>query len=195
MSFMLNYVSVQEEEPFLILVVEVTSFWDYLSCRIGSRFLFTLFMYSLSHAWSCLFTYHVLWKALKIFKFVIYYDCHLFFLAFLLNFTDSYVCKYVSQMSVIYTIGNFILNLFLTLNEQQIVSYFISCYSVDIYSSHEGQLYCKPHFRELFKPKAVVDDDGEPRKLVCYPCNLMWCLWQIYFRVSVLCFHRIILIL
>jgi hypothetical protein len=40
------------------------------------------------------------------------------------------------------------------------------CCSVDIYSSHEGQLYCKPHFRELFKPKAVVDEDVEPRKFV-----------------------------
>ncbi|XP_069692995.1 uncharacterized protein [Periplaneta americana] len=37
--------------------------------------------------------------------------------------------------------------------------------TVDIYSSHEGQLYCKPHFRELFKPKAVVDEDIEPPRL------------------------------
>ena len=47
------------------------------------------------------------------------------------------------------------------------------CSSVDIYSSHEGQLYCKPHFRELFKPKAVVDEDVELRKLIfmfCWPC-------------------------
>ncbi|XP_071449650.1 uncharacterized protein [Hetaerina americana] len=29
--------------------------------------------------------------------------------------------------------------------------------TVDIYSSHEGQLYCKPHFKELFKPKVVVE--------------------------------------
>ena len=42
----------------------------------------------------------------------------------------------------------------------------IICSSVDIYSSHEGQLYCKPHFRELFKPKAVVDEDFELRKLI-----------------------------
>ena len=42
----------------------------------------------------------------------------------------------------------------------------IFCSSVDIYSSHEGQLYCKPHFRELFKPKAVVDEDVELRKLI-----------------------------
>ena len=41
----------------------------------------------------------------------------------------------------------------------------IFCSSVDIYSSHEGLLYCKPHFRELFKPKAVVDEDIELRKL------------------------------
>ncbi|KAJ9579279.1 hypothetical protein L9F63_024614, partial [Diploptera punctata] len=37
--------------------------------------------------------------------------------------------------------------------------------TVDIYSSHEGQLYCKPHFRELFKPKAVVEEDNEPPRL------------------------------
>jgi hypothetical protein len=41
------------------------------------------------------------------------------------------------------------------------------CSSVDIYSSHEGLLYCKPHFRELFKPKAVVDEEVELRKLMC----------------------------
>uniref|UniRef100_A0A8D8SYD6 Xin actin-binding repeat-containing protein 2 n=1 Tax=Cacopsylla melanoneura TaxID=428564 RepID=A0A8D8SYD6_9HEMI len=35
--------------------------------------------------------------------------------------------------------------------------------TLDIYSSHEGILYCKPHFRELFKPKAVVESpDPEP---------------------------------
>ncbi|KAI5735434.1 hypothetical protein M8J77_018239 [Diaphorina citri] len=35
--------------------------------------------------------------------------------------------------------------------------------TLDIYSSHEGVLYCKPHFRELFKPKAVVETpDPEP---------------------------------
>ncbi|PNF21135.1 hypothetical protein B7P43_G05074 [Cryptotermes secundus] len=37
--------------------------------------------------------------------------------------------------------------------------------TVDIYSSHEGQVYCKPHFRELFKPKAVVDEDAELPRL------------------------------
>lgn len=35
---------------------------------------------------------------------------------------------------------------------------FIS-FRVDIYSSHEGELYCKPHFKELFKPKVIVDDE------------------------------------
>ncbi|XP_054273834.1 uncharacterized protein LOC128993818 isoform X12 [Macrosteles quadrilineatus] len=35
--------------------------------------------------------------------------------------------------------------------------------TVDIYQSHEGELYCKPHFKELFKPKAVLDNaDEEP---------------------------------
>ncbi|CAH1391691.1 unnamed protein product [Nezara viridula] len=31
--------------------------------------------------------------------------------------------------------------------------------TVDIYQSHEGELYCKPHFRELFKPKVVLDEE------------------------------------
>ncbi|XP_050440191.1 F-actin-monooxygenase MICAL3 isoform X3 [Adelges cooleyi] len=35
--------------------------------------------------------------------------------------------------------------------------------TLDIYSSHEGLLYCKPHFKELFQPKAVVEED-EPIK-------------------------------
>lgn len=39
------------------------------------------------------------------------------------------------------------------------------CYRVDIYSSHEGELFCKPHFRDLFKPKVVVDND-EPGKFL-----------------------------
>lgn len=34
--------------------------------------------------------------------------------------------------------------------------------TVDIYQSHEGELYCKPHFRELFKPKAVLENTDEP---------------------------------
>nr|XP_018901985.1 PREDICTED: uncharacterized protein LOC109033694 isoform X4 [Bemisia tabaci] len=36
--------------------------------------------------------------------------------------------------------------------------------TVDTYSSHEGELFCKPHFRELFKPKAVVDDEEPVRR-------------------------------
>ncbi|XP_050525657.1 uncharacterized protein LOC126896709 isoform X16 [Daktulosphaira vitifoliae] len=35
--------------------------------------------------------------------------------------------------------------------------------TVDIYSSHEGLLYCKPHFKELFQPKVVVEEE-EPIK-------------------------------
>lgn len=30
---------------------------------------------------------------------------------------------------------------------------------MDTYQSHEQRLYCKPHFKELFQPKAVLDDD------------------------------------
>ena len=69
----------------------------------------------------------------------------------------------------------------------------IFCSSVDIYSSHEGQLYCKPHFRELFKPKAVVDEEVELRELtLCsvgrvsryirvIKTNLMQYLLSVYF--------------
>ncbi|XP_029342810.1 uncharacterized protein LOC100161216 isoform X6 [Acyrthosiphon pisum] len=36
--------------------------------------------------------------------------------------------------------------------------------TLDIYSSHEGILYCKPHFKELFKPKVVVEDEEPIRR-------------------------------
>ncbi|KAF5284248.1 hypothetical protein FQR65_LT00248 [Abscondita terminalis] len=36
---------------------------------------------------------------------------------------------------------------------------------VDNFESHEGTLYCKPHFKALFQPKAVEDDaPSKPRK-------------------------------
>lgn len=31
--------------------------------------------------------------------------------------------------------------------------------TVDNYNSHEGLIYCKPHFKQLFQPKAVLDVD------------------------------------
>ncbi|KAK9892403.1 hypothetical protein WA026_019853 [Henosepilachna vigintioctopunctata] len=34
--------------------------------------------------------------------------------------------------------------------------------NVDTYESHEGTLYCKPHFKALFAPKAVDDTDEPP---------------------------------
>lgn len=39
--------------------------------------------------------------------------------------------------------------------------------SVDTYQSHEGILYCKPHFKSLFAPKAVEESNEpvKPRKL------------------------------
>lgn len=39
--------------------------------------------------------------------------------------------------------------------------------SVDTYQSHEGILYCKPHFKTLFAPKAVEENNEpvKPRKL------------------------------
>ncbi|XP_035214564.1 xin actin-binding repeat-containing protein 2-like isoform X2 [Stegodyphus dumicola] len=37
--------------------------------------------------------------------------------------------------------------------------------NVDSYSSNEGDIYCKPHFRQLFQPKARFDgEDAAPRK-------------------------------
>lgn len=36
-------------------------------------------------------------------------------------------------------------------------------FSVDTYQSHEGTVYCKPHFKALFAPK-VVEDDIPQRK-------------------------------
>ncbi|XP_045466990.1 uncharacterized protein LOC123675614 isoform X18 [Harmonia axyridis] len=35
--------------------------------------------------------------------------------------------------------------------------------NVDTYESHEGTLYCKPHFKALFAPKAVDDIDEPPK--------------------------------
>lgn len=31
---------------------------------------------------------------------------------------------------------------------------------MDTYESHEGNLYCKPHFKSLFAPKVVEEDDS-----------------------------------
>ncbi|XP_047736745.1 uncharacterized protein LOC125177988 [Hyalella azteca] len=36
--------------------------------------------------------------------------------------------------------------------------------TLETYQSHEGTLYCKPHFKDLFRPKAVVEDPTEARK-------------------------------
>merc|ERR1711874_909252 len=36
--------------------------------------------------------------------------------------------------------------------------------SLETYQSHEGNLYCKPHFKELFQPKAVVEDETVARQ-------------------------------
>merc|ERR1712106_1229243 len=36
--------------------------------------------------------------------------------------------------------------------------------TLETYQSHEGALYCKPHFKELFQPKAVIEDENEARK-------------------------------
>ncbi|MPC58526.1 LIM domain-containing protein WLIM2b [Portunus trituberculatus] len=39
--------------------------------------------------------------------------------------------------------------------------------TLETYQSHEGVLYCKPHFKELFRPKVVVEDPDEARKERC----------------------------
>lgn len=31
---------------------------------------------------------------------------------------------------------------------------------MDSYSSHEGQIYCKPHFKQLFQPKPNFDNNN-----------------------------------
>ncbi|GFQ92155.1 putative xin actin-binding repeat-containing protein 2 [Trichonephila clavata] len=37
--------------------------------------------------------------------------------------------------------------------------------NIDNYSSNEGDIYCQPHFRQLFQPKARFDgEDAAPRK-------------------------------
>lgn len=47
------------------------------------------------------------------------------------------------------------------------ISFFVHEHSVDTYQSHEGILYCKPHFKTLFAPKAVEESNEpvKPRKL------------------------------
>ena len=42
-------------------------------------------------------------------------------------------------------------------------------HSLDSYMSHEGVLYCKPHHKELFQPKAVVNDILNEKKDVKKP--------------------------
>lgn len=34
----------------------------------------------------------------------------------------------------------------------------LQIYRVDTYESNDGTLYCKPHFKALFAPKAVEED-------------------------------------
>ncbi|KAG7160923.1 Xin actin-binding repeat-containing protein 2-like, partial [Homarus americanus] len=36
--------------------------------------------------------------------------------------------------------------------------------TLETYQSHEGVLYCKPHFKDLFRPKAVIEDPDEARR-------------------------------
>ena len=33
--------------------------------------------------------------------------------------------------------------------------------TLDTYASHQGVIYCKPHHKDLFKPKAVTKDSVE----------------------------------
>lgn len=41
-------------------------------------------------------------------------------------------------------------------------------YRVDNYSPHEGELYCQPHFKQLFQPKAKIEEkeDREISKIL-----------------------------
>jgi hypothetical protein len=89
-----------------------------------------------------------------------------------LQLYDDLVLTHVGRRFVVNIKINFMLRLFLSFYIG-VCLMDISYYSVDIYSSHEGQVYCKPHFRELFKPKAVVDEDVELRKLMYNPLDFV----------------------
>ena len=39
----------------------------------------------------------------------------------------------------------------------------VKCFSLDTYMSHEGVIYCKPHHKELFQPKAVVNSEPDAK--------------------------------
>lgn len=52
--------------------------------------------------------------------------------------------------------------------------------NVDTYQSHEGAVYCKPHFKSLFAPKVVEDE--EPRKSVSLFVDGCMCVCK--FRMS-----------
>ena len=49
---------------------------------------------------------------------------------------------------------------------------------MDNYNSHEGLIYCKPHFKQLFQPKAVLDSD-EP------------CEWQLLIFFNLFIFYHL----
>lgn len=44
--------------------------------------------------------------------------------------------------------------------------------SLDTYASHQGVIYCKPHHKDLFKPKAVTKDSVEEimKKNIDFSC-------------------------
>jgi hypothetical protein len=50
-----------------------------------------------------------------------------------------------------------------------IVFYFYRFFfSVDTYESHEGTVYCRLHFKELFEPKAALEN-SEAGEFLCLP--------------------------
>lgn len=52
---------------------------------------------------------------------------------------------------------------------------------MDNFETHEGTLYCKPHFRALFTPKAVEDDTpGKLKDLCCW-----YLVYTISFRKAI----------
>ena len=53
------------------------------------------------------------------------------------------------------------------MNSNSCLFFFVN--SVDSYSSHEGIIYCKPHFKQLFQPKAVFEiDESKTSMLFIY---------------------------
>lgn len=83
----------------------------------------------------------------------------------------SFIFEIIVIRHMLFGACNHILTLvyvYLTAYSLTILPFFSQLFhSVDTYQSHEGILYCKPHFKTLFAPKAVEENNEpvKPRKL------------------------------